>query len=291
MQESLQAKLSAVYGPFSDNVFKIYCEIDPLSKTIKSDYFTNVNKFLEELHNILYKKPYKYSLHELLPENYFFVTQVCVLNSFDVFERIEILNKKETKFCKLISNRISHELIHDYLTYLKQISNHKHYMHQSTYQSTVNVHPNHRPPAPMPQPMPMHYYFPLPPPPPPPTYQHQLFTTASTLTPTLSVPVFPLSTLTPRPRARPHPRPRPHLRPPLDGYKYSPLLAEPKQKTTSAVTDNTVPLNFFTVFDSDTAHSSHFTSYNNPPKEHNVPNLHPVPNHPPPPPPSPSPLN
>lgn len=52
---------------------------------------------------------------------------------------------------------------------------------------------------------------------------------------------------------------------------------------TKSATDN-IPLNFYTVFgDGSSRMSDYFKTYNRPPDAHKVPNLHPIPVHPPPP--------
>lgn len=100
-------------------IHNIYSSVNPLNRPDKC-YQQNVHNFLDQLHKLLYRPQYKYSLHEITTDNYFFITQVCVLGSFDVFERVDILNNKDTKPCKIISNRISRELLHNYIVFLRQ---------------------------------------------------------------------------------------------------------------------------------------------------------------------------
>lgn len=339
----LKTKLSEIYGSFAEKVFNIYAESDPLSTVDKHLYWTSVNLFLEQLHNILYKKAYKYSLSDITTDNYFFIVQVCVLNSFDIFNRIEIMNKRDKKPCKAISNRISHELLHDYLTYLKQIPNHYHYLHGSDplTDAKVNVHPTHVPPHPH-QPHPQPYFMPHPslpplmmqfppmfPMPPGPQYYHMMQyyyqqpqflqqcqpqppqmhfvpTSGASTMPTLSpLPQAkqPLITkritkitqqglITKNPFFRMNvsvgtnmnddtPCPPREDFPSLTGTSTSTPIPIPIP--THSATDN-IPLNFYTVFGNGSSKmSDYFKSYNKPPDAHKIPNLHPVPVHPPPP--------
>lgn len=142
MDEDLARKLLDTYGYLPKKVHEIYSKVDPLNS---ESYWKNVNIFLENLHNILYKPVYSYSLKNITPEHYFFITQICVINSFDIFQRIQILNNQTRKPCKTIANLISHEHLHDYLTYLRQ-NNSKKPSIKSRDTTQVHVHPLHEVP-------------------------------------------------------------------------------------------------------------------------------------------------
>lgn len=140
----MEIQLHHVYGPIINQVFDIYAEADPLSKKNKQEYWLNINKFLEQFHNILYKPGTKYHIRSISPDSYFFVCQMCVTDCFDIFDRIEIMNKKDKKYCKIISNKIAHEVIPNYISYLREVRDHKHYkdgVKESTY---VKCNPHHK---------------------------------------------------------------------------------------------------------------------------------------------------
>lgn len=319
MDQNLPETLSNIYGSLPAKVHEIYTEVNPLNK---SDYWKNVNKFLEELHNILYKKDYEYSLAKIMPESHFFVTQVCVTNSFDVFQKITILNKKDKKYCKIISNKIAHELLHDYILYLRQINIHKHHLHSSDADQTrVNVHKSHISPPQMQTPSPyMQSQFPMMPHPympyinmhyQPPSYSpihqrpvhqrsvHQRSVQRSVPSPSKEVPfcssvrrgIVGKSTSPPPP---PPPRPgyfgrrngisRTHnwqnLITSITINHHKKIDDNAKIKKPNKNSKDTIPLNFYTVFNDK---SNSFNKFNKPPKKHEVPNFSPVPNYPPPP--------
>ena len=140
MDEDLARTLLDNYGYLPKKVHEIYCKVNPLNT---DSYWENVNIFLENLHNILYKPVYSYSLKNITPEHYFFITQICVINSFDIFQRIQILNNQASKPCKTIANLISHEHLHDYLTYLRQ-KNSKKPSIKTRDTTQVKIHPLHQ---------------------------------------------------------------------------------------------------------------------------------------------------
>ena len=113
----IKTQIITIYGDIAKDIHTIYNAVNPLNQNV--DYWIHVGKFLEHLHNVLYKDDYQYSLNNILSDHYFFIAQICTINSFDVFERIAILNDKDRKSCKNIANRISHELMYNYLEYLK----------------------------------------------------------------------------------------------------------------------------------------------------------------------------
>ena len=136
---SLKPRLLEVYGHFAQRVFDAYSHSDPIHQD-KEQYWTNVCKFLDQLHNLLYMpSSYQYSLDSISPEQYYFVVQVCILDSFELTDRIKILNDKTNRHCKRLCNTISHEMLHDYLSYLREIRSHKHYRHQAPVSTPVVI--------------------------------------------------------------------------------------------------------------------------------------------------------
>lgn len=306
MVDALKSKLNDVYGPFAQQVYHIYEKVDPIKYGITGQYryWNNVTKFLEQLHNILYKKDDNpYSLGTITVDNYFFITQICVLDSFTVFERITLLNQKDAKNSKLISNKITHEVLHNYLTYLKQIPEHSHYLHEKPTETVVVTNPLHvnystvrpvtqSPPQPPPHQMmmwPYNYFMQHSHPVPTPQFAplpHSMSVMPPPMTvvaPSLAVrPIVPSLSFIPPRKVREFPT--------TDDLPTIDTEIEPSvvkdQVPTMKIPDH-LPLNFYTVIENPDRttgfHVAKLLGFATVPPSHKVPNIHPIPVHPQPP--------
>ena len=111
----------------AQDVYDIYVRINPLSKT---DYWTNVTKFMTNLHETIYNHGHEMHFNKIAVDQYYFLVKMCVDFSFTVPDIITIRNKTDMKACKLIANDIAHNLLPYYILSLKLTT--------TTYQDTDN---------------------------------------------------------------------------------------------------------------------------------------------------------
>lgn len=255
-----------VYGNVADAVYQHYCTVNPLEiglqpglqpglqlgSTIedKYRYWTNVNQFLDDLHLVLYDKDSKYNLRKIEAENYYILCRLCIEKSFTI---CDLINMGRSDRCKKLGTELSHNILPQYIYYLRQIMEHSHW---GTSQAQSQPHAQ---PQPQPQSQPHAQ----------PPHQAGIINISLPSVPGKFFPMYiPTSAIIQAENFKP--RPRCVKRP------VTPVTVAPDESD-----DDFIPVNFYTVYREGTAPADVMRSI---PPSHHVPRVTLAPNRPPPPP-------
>lgn len=118
--QQLADELTSVYGPMATSVCQCYVTHNPLKTDKPEIYWENVRIFLHELHTILYTQDNKLNIEVIATEAYFFLCKMCVDRSFTVSDLIDIRNDRTVKHNKNIANDLSHNVLPQYITMRRQ---------------------------------------------------------------------------------------------------------------------------------------------------------------------------
>ncbi len=141
--DQLASELNDVYGSVAGNIFHYYRSINPLTRIEPKVYWENVRVFLDELHQVLYRKDHTHSVDKINTENYYFLCKMCVDRSFAIYDIISIRNDRDQQSCKLLANEIAHNVLPLYILYLRQIPNKTHYHNSEPGLISLSAIPPH----------------------------------------------------------------------------------------------------------------------------------------------------
>lgn len=106
-----------VMAQIRNEIFSQYCKINPLhlEESEYARYWVNTDRFITELNGVLGTDNHPFSVNNIMTDNYYFLSKLCVDRSFDLTDLINIMNDRTDKYNKKLANELAHHVLPGYI--------------------------------------------------------------------------------------------------------------------------------------------------------------------------------